>query len=104
MKMRGHINVVRLGLSHLEGKQVSTGGLAALAHGELGWSKQWCRCRPALTAVATKQLDKLRNLDAAGQMLREQVGGVDVAPHLPNLYSPSLLFLLHPQSVRLKVA
>ena len=104
VKMREHINVMRLGVPHLERRQVSSRGLAALALGELSWAKQLCRGRSALAVITAEQLDKLRDLDAAGKVLRKQVGGVDVGPHLPNLYRPSAHFFLHPQSVRLKVA
>ena len=78
--------------------------VAALALGEPSWAKQWWRGRSAVAALAAEQLDQLRDLDAAGQVLRKQVGGVELAPHLPNLYRPSAHFLLHPQSVLLKVA
>ena len=82
---------------------MSTRGLAALTLGELTWAKQWCRGRSALVALAAEQLDQLRDLDASGQVLRKQVGGVDVSPHIPNLYRPGAPFPLHPQSARLKV-
>ena len=107
MFVRQPVNIMGCITSNIiqeSGEHTVNGWLSALPTINVQRSQERSCTSSALAALASKKSQQLMDFLTAGQVLREQVSGVDLAPDFSHFNSTGPDLLLYPQSVGLEMS